>query len=63
MSFDVVYYAVWGEFSHWLNGKEFSVVQETQEMGVWTLGKENPLEERMQRTPWKILAWKIPRTE
>ena len=33
-----------------------------QEMQVWSLGQENPLEEEMT-THASILAWKIPRTE
>ena len=35
------------------------VMQETQEMWVWSLGQEDPLEEEMA-THSSILAWKIP---
>ena len=37
-------------------------MQETQEMRVWSLGLEDPLEEEMA-THSSILAWKIPWTE
>ena len=37
-------------------------VQETQELGVWFLGNEDPLEEEMA-TDSSILAWEIPWTE
>ena len=37
-------------------------MQERQEIWVWFLGKEDPLEEEMT-THSSILAWKIPRTE
>ena len=37
-------------------------MQEMQEMQVWFLGQEDPLEEEMA-TCSNILAWKIPRTE
>ena len=33
-----------------------------QEMQVWSLGREDPLEEKMA-THSSILAWKIPSTE
>ena len=36
--------------------------QEIQEMSVWSLGQEDPLEEGMT-THFSILAWKIPWTE
>ena len=35
---------------------------ETQELRVWSLGLENPLEEEMA-THSRILAWEIPWTE
>ena len=38
------------------------VTQETQEMWVWSLGQEYPLEEEM-KTHSSILAWEIPWTE
>ena len=37
-------------------------MQETQEMRVWSLGLEDPLEEEIA-THSSILAWKIPWTE
>ena len=37
-------------------------MQETQEMQVQSLGREDPLEEGMA-THSSILAWRIPRTE
>ena len=37
-------------------------MQETQEMQVWSLNQEDPLEEEMA-THSSILAWKIPWTE
>ena len=46
--------------SHWLSGKKnLSAMQETQEMWVWSLGPEDPLEKEMA-THSSILAWKIP---
>ena len=46
--------------SHWLSGKKnLSAMQETQEMWVWSLGLEDPLEKEMA-THSSILAWKIP---
>ena len=42
--------------------KNLPKVQETQEMWLWSLGQENPLEEEMA-THFSILAWKIPWTE
>ena len=41
--------------------KKSPAVQETQEMWVWSLGREDSLEE--MATHSSILAWKIPRTE
>ena len=37
-------------------------VQETQEMWVWSLGQDDPLEKEMT-THSSILAWEIPWTE
>ena len=37
-------------------------MQETQEMHVWSLSKEDPLEEGMA-THYSILVWEVPRTE
>ena len=37
-------------------------MQETQDMQVRTLGREDPLEEEMA-THSSILAWEIPQTE
>ena len=37
-------------------------MQEMQEIQVWSLGGEDPLEEIMT-THSSILAWEIPRTE
>ena len=42
--------------------KNLPAVQETQEMQVWSLGREDPLEEDMA-THSSILAWRIPWTE
>ena len=40
--------------------KSLPAVQETQEMWVWSLVWEDPLEEEMATHP-SILAWKIPK--
>ena len=45
-----------------LSGKESPAKQEPQEMRVWFLGQEDPLEEGVA-TRSSILAWKIPWTE
>ena len=37
-------------------------MQETQEMQVWSLGQEDPLEKEMANHS-SILVWKIPWTE
>ena len=42
--------------------KNLPAVQETQETQVWSLGQEEPLDEKMA-THSNILAWKIPWTE
>ena len=42
--------------------KNSPVMQETQEMWVWSLGQEYHLEEEM-KTHSSILAWEIPWTE
>ena len=42
--------------------KKPPAMQETQEMWIWSLGWEDPLEEEMA-TNSSILAWKIPWTE
>ena len=42
--------------------KNLLAVQETQETGVQSLGREDPLGEEME-THSSILAWKIPWTE
>ena len=39
--------------------KNLSSMQETQEIGVQSLGGEDPLEEEMA-TYFSILTWKIP---
>ena len=50
-------------FPRWLGGlKNLPAVQEMQEMGVRSLGQEDPLEEGMA-THASILAWRIQRTE
>ena len=47
----------------WLSGRRICLpAQQTQEMQVWSLGREDPLEEEMA-TPSSILAWEIPWTE
>ena len=38
------------------------IMQETQKMQIWSLGWEDPLEEKMA-THSSILAWRIPWTE
>ena len=54
---------------HWIRaspvaqwGKNLPAMQETQEMWIQSLGREDPLEEGMV-THSSILAWKIPWTE
>ena len=42
--------------------KSLHAVQETQEMWVQFLGREDPLEQKMA-TQSSILAWRIPWTE
>ena len=42
--------------------KNASAMQETQKIQIWSLGRENTLEEEMV-THSSILAWKIPLTE
>ena len=42
--------------------KILASMQETQEMEVWSLSQDDPLEEEMT-THSSILAWKIPWTE
>ena len=42
--------------------KIYLPVQETQEMQVWSLHQEDPLEKEMA-THSSILAWRIPQTE
>ena len=42
--------------------KNLPAMQETQEMWIWSLGREDPLEEKMA-THSSILAWKILWTE
>ena len=37
-------------------------MQEPQEMKVWSLSGEDPLEEGMEANS-RVLAWRIPRTE
>ena len=37
-------------------------MQETEELGVQSLGREDPLEKKMS-THSRILAWRIPWTE
>ena len=47
----------------WLSGKKnLPALQEIQETGVPSQGREDPLEEEMA-THYSILAWKIPWTE
>ena len=42
--------------------KNLPAMQETQEIQVWSLGREDPLEEEMT-THSSFLTWKIPWTE
>ena len=44
------------------SSKESSSVQETQEMWIWSLGQEGPLEEGMENHS-SIHAWSSPGTE
>ena len=44
------------------DGLEVKNLPAVQEMRVWSLGREDPLEEGMA-THSSILAWRIPRTE
>ena len=39
--------------------KDLPAIQETQETGFWSLGREDPLQEGMA-THTNILAWRIP---
>ena len=41
--------------------KKLPAMQEPQEVRVWSLGQEDPLEEEMA-TYSSVLAWKIPWT-
>ena len=47
------------QLPRWCNGKNLPVKQETQEMQVQSLGREDPLEKEMA-THSSILAWEIP---
>ena len=49
---------VWGRMDTWMH----LPMQETEEMQVWSLGRDDPLEEDMT-THCSILAWRIPWTE
>ena len=49
-------------FSRGLVIKNLPAMQETEEMGVRSLGQEDPLEESLA-THSNILAWRIPWTE
>ena len=50
-------------FPRWRSGKEStSPVQEMQEIWVWSLSREDPLEKKMASHS-NILPWKIPWTE
>ena len=58
-----------GEEYNWQGGfpggsavKNPSAMRETQEMGIWSLGQENPLEKGMA-APSSIPARRIPWTE
>ena len=46
----------------WLSVKNLPAMQKMQEMGVWSLGWEDPLEEGMAIHS-SILVWRIPWTE
>ena len=46
--------------AQWINNP--LAMQETQEAPVWSLGREDPLEEDMA-THSSIFAWRIPWTE
>ena len=54
-------YTYWG-FPSGSVVKHPPAIQETQEMWVWSLGREDPLEEAMTIHSG-ILAWRIPWTE
>ena len=58
-----------GEEYNWQGGfpggsavKNPSAMRETQEMGIWSLGQENPLEKGMAAHS-RICAWRIPWSE
>ena len=58
---------LWGSCSFWgfpggSGVKNLPAMQEPQEIWVWSLGQEDPLEEGMA-THSNILAWRIPWTE
>ena len=59
--FVCIYANTWG-FPGGSVVKHPPAMQETQEMWVWSLNWEDPLEEEMA-THSSILAWRIPRTE
>ena len=48
------------QVAQWVN--KLPAMQETQGMWVWSLGREDPLEEEMASHS-SILAWEIPWTE
>ena len=57
----LIIYIIYICFAYGLAVKNLPAMQETQEMWVRSLGREDPLEEEMSTHP-RILAWKIPWT-
>ena len=57
------YFQAWNTLHWWLSGKETHLLmQESQEIRVWSLGLKDPLVKEMATHP-SILAWKIPWSE
>ena len=54
------------QLKHWASPvaewQSLPATQDSQEMQIWSLGQEDPLEEKMA-THSNILAWKVPWTE
>ena len=57
----LIIYIIYICFASGLAAKNLPAMQETQEVCVRSLGREDPLEEEMAMHP-SILAWKIPWT-
>ena len=58
---NLLYTRIWAsQVAEWV--KHLPAMQKIQELCVWSLDREDPLEEGMA-THSSILAWRIPRTE